>query len=170
VLSKRMHRSVTEIGQSRSALSLALSSASGPAPQKSGGDDGSRMRHVEVAYRHQAAALKFEELRSFLADGKRFYTNEQTALARLASDVAAFVATRHAEAVNLGLHHPHQPPPPPGMPPGYYSQPPPPYGMHQPYQGAYNAPYQPPPPHQHQPPQNNYWPGAQPPHDPRSHR
>ena len=134
---------VADVARARTRLSAATS-GSAAAPD----------RRVELAYRHQAAALKFDELASFLADGVRFYTNEQTALARLAAEVTTWVQARRQEAASFAS----QPPPPP-----YYGQqPPPPYGMHAPYHGAYAQPY-------HQQPPHGYWPGTQPPHDPRQH-
>lgn len=161
-LSARMRDSARDIARARTALS-ATGSAAGELDLAAE----SARRRVDVAYRHHAAALKHEELRVFLADGMRFYTREQKALASLAADVNAFAAARSAEAARLGAHASYAPP----HHPQYHVPPPPGYGMQPQYHGAYNAPYAPAPLHApHQPPPPPYWQGAQPPHDPRAHR
>lgn len=150
-LSKSMRGNASSIAHARTRLGAAHSGNTQADLNR---------RRIDLAYRHQAAALKHEELRVFLADGIRFYTREKAALASLSADVNVFAAARSTEAARFDAAAQYAAA---AQPPPYHGQSP--YGMHMPYQGAYSAPYSasgPPPP--------QYWPGSQPPHDPRSQR
>lgn len=114
----RMQVDAAAVTRARAYLSSSAGAGGGAGAGAAARGD----RAVEMAYRHQAAALKFDELRAFLADGERFYTNEQAALASLAMEVAAFARARADEAAAYGQYYAH--PPPQHHPYHYAAQPP----------------------------------------------
>lgn len=159
--------------------------------------DRDRSRAVAAAYRHQAAALKFEELRAFLAGGLAFYSRQQDALGQLRGEADSFAKARSAEAARVRAAPPQAPPAhgyaqaappqqqyPAYAPPAYHAQQPPApaYGMHHPYQRPPQpgyAPHPPAAPGHYAPPQQYQtppppggqppaqWHGSQPPQDQR---